>query len=121
MSRDDDRRYEHDVAYEVWRRGGNADYVDYDRMSNYRDCGLDVDQAAAAELQRQRPRPPEPDYQYDDGPAQEPPDCPAMLSPLCDVCGQHEAVTGVNGYGVCSEECAHKAEDMEAKSGGTDA
>lgn len=29
--------------------------------------------------------------------------------PQCDICGQHEAVTGVNGYGVCSEGCAHEA------------
>lgn len=28
----------------------------------------------------------------------------------CDICGAHEAVTGANGFGVCSEECMHEAE-----------
>ena len=31
-------------------------------------------------------------------------------SPLCDICGKYEAVAGVNGFGVCSEYCAHEAE-----------
>lgn len=34
-------------------------------------------------------------------------------SPKCDICGQHEAVTGENGYGVCSQGCAEKANRME--------
>ena len=29
--------------------------------------------------------------------------------PLCDICGKHKAVTGANGYGVCSEECSNVA------------
>lgn len=32
--------------------------------------------------------------------------------PMCDICREHEAVTGVNGYGVCSKECADKAEEI---------
>lgn len=32
--------------------------------------------------------------------------------PNCAICEKGEAVTGVNGYGVCSEECAHKAEAL---------
>jgi hypothetical protein len=27
----------------------------------------------------------------------------------CDICGKRPAVTGVNGFGVCSQECANKA------------
>lgn len=42
--------------------------------------------------------------QEDPGPEQYP------YSPLCDICGKHEAVTGVNGFGVCSEYCTHEAE-----------
>ena len=33
--------------------------------------------------------------------------------PMCDVCGQSPAVTGVNGKGVCSEECCRRAEEPE--------
>ena len=29
---------------------------------------------------------------------------------LCDVCGEYEAVTVAYGVGVCSEECAERAE-----------
>ena len=32
--------------------------------------------------------------------------------PMCDICNEHTAVTGVNGYGVCSQECADKALDL---------
>jgi len=28
---------------------------------------------------------------------------------LCDICGKHPAVSGANGYGVCSQECEHEA------------
>lgn len=30
--------------------------------------------------------------------------------PRCDICGEHQAVAGSNGYGVCSAECAHEAD-----------
>ncbi len=38
---------------------------------------------------------------------------PDYPTPMCDICGQHEAVTGANGYGVCSEECCHVAQNRE--------
>ena len=31
-------------------------------------------------------------------------------SPICDICGNHEAVAGENGYGVCSAECDYEAQ-----------
>jgi hypothetical protein len=34
----------------------------------------------------------------------------------CDICKKYEAVTGSNGYAVCSEECCNKAMEMESKS-----
>ena len=34
-----------------------------------------------------------------------------MKGPLCDICGKHEACTGKNGYGVCSEACSWAAQD----------
>lgn len=36
-------------------------------------------------------------------------------SPPCDICGKNEAVTGENGYGVCSELCAVEAKKKEKK------
>ena len=33
--------------------------------------------------------------------------------PMCDICGEHTAITGSNGYGVCSEHCSIKAESMK--------
>lgn len=45
--------YYGDVAYEVWRRGGNPDAVDYDRLDDYRYAGLYSDEAASRELRRQ--------------------------------------------------------------------
>jgi len=34
----------------------------------------------------------------------------------CDICKKDEAVTGSNGYAVCSEACCNKAVDMESAS-----
>lgn len=34
----------------------------------------------------------------------------------CDICKKDEAVTGCNGYAVCSEECCNKAMEMEIAS-----
>lgn len=31
----------------------------------------------------------------------------------CDICGKHPAITGSNGYGVCSEGCSIAAESMK--------
>ena len=39
-------------------------------------------------------------------------DEPEPPMPRCDVCGTNEAVAGINGYGVCSEECGEKAKEM---------
>lgn len=50
------RRYEADVVYEVWRRGGNPDMVDPDRVQDRYYNGEDYDRAASAELRRQRPK-----------------------------------------------------------------
>ena len=30
-------------------------------------------------------------------------------APACDICANNIAVTGANGYGVCSEKCANAA------------
>ena len=57
--REEERRYESDVAYEVWRNGGNPDRIDPDRVQDSRYMGMDVDSAAHRELRRQRPREPE--------------------------------------------------------------
>jgi len=37
-----------------------------------------------------------------------------MMYP-CDICGKNSAVAGVNGYGVCSEECDRIATEREPK------
>ncbi len=34
----------------------------------------------------------------------------------CDICKKDEAVTGSNGYAVCSESCSNKAMEMETAS-----
>lgn len=39
---------------------------------------------------------------------------PEPHMPQCDICGQGVAVGAVNGYGVCSEACAHQAETRES-------
>ena len=40
---------------------------------------------------------------------------PQQQNPPCDICGNHGAVAGVNGYGVCSQECADEAERKEPR------
>ncbi len=49
-----DREYEADVAYEVWRYGGNPDEVDAERCQNARDDGYDADAYAHRLLREQR-------------------------------------------------------------------
>lgn len=46
--------------------------------------------------------------------SQEYPEEPFPDSPPCEICGKNEAVTGENGWGVCSEECADEARKKEA-------
>lgn len=48
------RDYEGDVIYEVWRRGGNPDQVDYDRVIDDYYNGIESDHSALQELKRQR-------------------------------------------------------------------
>jgi hypothetical protein len=55
--RDEERRhYEGDVAYEVWRNGGNVDAIDYDRVWDGYYGHRAYDEAAAMELRAQRRR-----------------------------------------------------------------
>ncbi|MDD5086117.1 MAG: hypothetical protein PHE61_08845 [Candidatus Omnitrophica bacterium] len=51
-----EREYENEVYYEVWRMGGNPDGVNYDRVSDGYYCGRDADETAARELRHQRSR-----------------------------------------------------------------
>lgn len=45
-----------DVYYEVWRRGGNPDAVDDDRVRDAEYCGDTAEEIAHAELWRQQAR-----------------------------------------------------------------
>ena len=47
-------KYHDDVSYEVWRRNGNADRLDYDRVEEYRRDGRSAEDAAAAEMRNWR-------------------------------------------------------------------
>jgi hypothetical protein len=58
--REEQRRYESDVFYEVWRSGGNTDRIDPDRVQDRYYNGQDAESAASAELWAQRPKPQEP-------------------------------------------------------------
>jgi hypothetical protein len=70
--REERRKYENDVAYEVWRHGGNMDNVNSERIEEHYYEGAEVDHAAHAELQAQRQRhePEEqfPEEQFEDAP-----------------------------------------------------
>ncbi len=55
------REYEADVAYAVWRSGGNPDRVDHDRVLDHYYDGRYSDEAARSELRRMRPPEPEPE------------------------------------------------------------
>lgn len=49
-------KFDGDVLYEVWRRGGNVDSIDFDRVDWHRaQYGYDEDQCATMELRAQRP------------------------------------------------------------------
>ena len=41
--------------------------------------------------------------------------------PMCEICGLAPAVTGANGYGVCSEACCHIAWGRDSSKGEADA
>jgi len=118
----DDKEYDcyhGDVFYDVWRGGGNPDAVDYDRTTRDYYNGFSSGESASNELHRQRrihesvrERRQAEEYerqlQYEQHCEEQ-----QGQSPRCDICGQHEAVTGVNGYGVCSQECANVATTKE--------
>lgn len=52
--REERRAYEADVTYGVWRRGGDVDRIDHDRVSECYFRGDDWDAAATVELRHQR-------------------------------------------------------------------
>lgn len=54
IDREDRRRYEGDVTYEVWASGGDIDAIDFDRVDDCRHEGMEADDAAKAELNLQR-------------------------------------------------------------------
>jgi hypothetical protein len=53
MSGSDDDDFFGDTIYEVWRRGGNPDNVDRDRVNQYFDMDLGYEEAARSELEKQ--------------------------------------------------------------------
>lgn len=46
--------YEYDVQYEVWRRGGNPDVVDSERVEDYYEEDFYPEEAAQQEINIQR-------------------------------------------------------------------
>jgi hypothetical protein len=71
--REERRRYEGDVAYEVWRSGGNSDRINGDRVVDAYYDGYSADTAASRELAAQRPRQEE-QYEEQQYPEQEYPE-----------------------------------------------
>ena len=63
--REEERRYEGDVVYDVWRNGGNPDRVNLDRVQEHFDSGDQSDYATRDELRHQRP--PQPEDEYPEG------------------------------------------------------
>ena len=55
-SRDEEREYEADVYYEVWRAGGDPDRIDTDRVNDSYWDSRDVESATKVELREQKPR-----------------------------------------------------------------
>lgn len=53
--REEIRRYESDVTYELWRGGGNPDRINPDRMDDAYWNGTPSEDFASRELRRQRP------------------------------------------------------------------
>lgn len=62
--RKEQRRYEDDVSYDVWRNGGNPDWVDYERVIDGYYGGRQAEDVAREELRRQRPQPVPEEQQY---------------------------------------------------------
>lgn len=55
--REEERKYNADVYYEVWRSGGNPDRINDDRVEDSHYRGMFSDEAASRELRAQRPSP----------------------------------------------------------------
>lgn len=55
--REEQRQYENDVFYEVWRSGGNPDRINYERVQESYYDGRDAESAAGVEVSRQRKPP----------------------------------------------------------------
>lgn len=64
--REDRREYHNDVAYDVWRAGGNPDAVDYDCVEDYFYDGRRHEDAARFELKKQHLHPPQPEQEEPD-------------------------------------------------------
>lgn len=60
--REEERKYQGDVWYEVWRSGGDPDRLSPDRIQDDFYRGLDYIQAASNEMKRQQPKPVEMEY-----------------------------------------------------------
>lgn len=52
--REESRRFDGDLAYEVWRSGGNPDRINEDRVSMNSDQGFSAEECAGIELRHQR-------------------------------------------------------------------
>lgn len=59
--REEQREYENDVFYEVWRSGGNPDRINYDRVEDHFYNGDCYETATRHELRMQRPPQQEPE------------------------------------------------------------
>lgn len=54
MSRKEERDYESDVFYDVWRSGGNPDNIDMDRVNDDYHDGLSHEQSSENHFNRQK-------------------------------------------------------------------
>lgn len=53
---EEERRYQGDVTYDVWRSGGNVDHIDRDRVSDAFRDGDPYESAARREIRAHTPR-----------------------------------------------------------------
>lgn len=81
--RKEERDYEGDAMYEIWRSGGNTDRIDYDRVREHHHQGDSYEAAARDELRHQRPKQHEdeqPEGQICGG-------CGCPIDPQTGICG----------------------------------
>lgn len=57
--REEERQYEGDVAYDVWKNGGDPDRVSHDRIQEHFYLGDESESATRDELRHQKPQPQE--------------------------------------------------------------